>query len=376
MQKMTFVTPFSCHVNLFFLAVLGFTCLPAFAQDAVSANQASAAVLPSDPRAFMLLAAKTNGLHGDDVRPWHMKATFKTYDEQGNPKDQGAYEEFWNNRKEYKQSYSSAEFSQTEYGTAEGNMRTGSQSNLPSSFGYIQALTYAMANEASISNLDIAAEEQLEMNGASYRCISMKSLQSSPSTKDRIDVTSCFDLGTDILRLTLYPLIQRIDTRSHPVNYQGHFIAGDLEMKHADKLIFSAHLESIEPIMTKDDSFFDPPTDAVPVPTELGADKFTANQGKVTVPSNLGMTLSFRRIHPIYPPIAKVKRVQGDVILQITIGKNGIVDNIDVVSGPSMFRQAAKDAVKRWIFRPALLNGIPVEVETTVSVGFRLAQPS
>ena len=78
------------------------------------------------------------------------------------------------------------------------------------------------------------------------------------------------------------------------------------------------------------------------------------------------------RTQPVYPPIAKSARVQGTVVLQATISKSGSVDNIRVVSGPVMLRQAALDAVKTWRYRPYMLNNSPTEVETTINVIFAL----
>ena len=64
--------------------------------------------------------------------------------------------------------------------------------------------------------------------------------------------------------------------------------------------------------------------------------------------------------------------MQGTVVLQATISKAGTSQNLKVVSGPPMLQQAAIDAVKTWRYRPYLLNNEPVEVETTVSVIFRI----
>ncbi len=77
---------------------------------------------------------------------------------------------------------------------------------------------------------------------------------------------------------------------------------------------------------------------------------------------------------PPYPAIAKAAGVQGTVILQATISKSGTIENLRVVSGPAMLQQAALDAVKTWRYRPYLLNGQPVEVETTVNVVFSLGR--
>ena len=75
---------------------------------------------------------------------------------------------------------------------------------------------------------------------------------------------------------------------------------------------------------------------------------------------------------PQYPAIAKAARIQGTVVLQATISKTGGIENLRVVSGPPMLQQAAMDAVRSWRYRPYLLNGDPVEVETTVNVVFNL----
>ena len=77
-------------------------------------------------------------------------------------------------------------------------------------------------------------------------------------------------------------------------------------------------------------------------------------------------------IDPQYPVIARESRVQGTVVLQATISKVGLIENLHVVSGPPMLAGAAVDAVRGWRYRPYLLNGQPVAVETTVRVVFSL----
>jgi periplasmic protein TonB len=75
---------------------------------------------------------------------------------------------------------------------------------------------------------------------------------------------------------------------------------------------------------------------------------------------------------PQYPAIAKVVGAQGIVVLQAMISKTGTIENLHVISGPQMLQQAAIDAVKSWRYRPYMLNGQAVEVETTVNVIFKL----
>jgi protein TonB len=77
---------------------------------------------------------------------------------------------------------------------------------------------------------------------------------------------------------------------------------------------------------------------------------------------------------PQYPAIARAARIQGIVVLQAMISKTGLIENLRVVSGPPMLRQAAIDAVQTWRYKPYLLNGDPVEVETTINVVFNLGE--
>jgi len=75
---------------------------------------------------------------------------------------------------------------------------------------------------------------------------------------------------------------------------------------------------------------------------------------------------------PMYPPIAKAAHVSGDVVLRALIDTLGAVKSLQVLSGPELLNAAAQDAVSRWRYKPYLVNGQPVEVETTVTVSFTL----
>jgi protein TonB len=93
---------------------------------------------------------------------------------------------------------------------------------------------------------------------------------------------------------------------------------------------------------------------------------------KVRVSSGVASGLLMSPIRPTYPQIAKQARIQGSVVIQATISKTGAIENARVVSGHPMLVQSALEAVKQARYRPYLLNGDPVEVETTVTVNFTL----
>jgi len=108
---------------------------------------------------------------------------------------------------------------------------------------------------------------------------------------------------------------------------------------------------------------------------------FTGQNGpkvKIAAPTKMSISagvaggLLVQKTAPVYPQMAREARVSGTVVIQATITKAGTVENLRAVSGPTMLRQSALDAVKTWRYKPYLLDGEPVDVETTVSVTFSM----
>ncbi len=97
-----------------------------------------------------------------------------------------------------------------------------------------------------------------------------------------------------------------------------------------------------------------------------------AASGPVRVSAPVVEGLLVRKVTPNYPPIAVTTGLEGTVVLQATISRTGGIENLRVISGPMMLQQAALNAVQQWQYRPYLLNGEPVAVETTINVIFKL----
>ncbi len=95
-------------------------------------------------------------------------------------------------------------------------------------------------------------------------------------------------------------------------------------------------------------------------------------KGPVHVSSGVAAGQLLAPIQPVYPLIAKAARVQGTVIVQAVISKDGRIENAHVTSGPPMLQGAAVEAIQRARYRPFMLNGEPVAVETTINVVFTL----
>jgi protein TonB len=92
----------------------------------------------------------------------------------------------------------------------------------------------------------------------------------------------------------------------------------------------------------------------------------------VNVSAGVAVGMLIQKSTPVYPPIAKSARVSGTVVLQAIISKTGTIDDLHVISGPEMLREAALSAVRTWRYRPYMLNNQPIAVETTVNVIFSL----
>lgn len=98
-----------------------------------------------------------------------------------------------------------------------------------------------------------------------------------------------------------------------------------------------------------------------------------AGPERVRVSQGVTQGLIISKVNPVYPDIARTSRVQGQVVLRALIGREGSVENLQVISGHPLLTQAALDAVKQWKYRPYMLQGKPVEVETQVTVIFQLS---
>jgi len=94
---------------------------------------------------------------------------------------------------------------------------------------------------------------------------------------------------------------------------------------------------------------------------------------RIRISQGVTRGLLIQKVEPAYPPLARSARVQGDVVLSAIIDSNGQITNLQLVSGHPMLVPSAIAAVKQWRYKPYLLNGQPVEVETTITVIFSLS---
>ena len=96
------------------------------------------------------------------------------------------------------------------------------------------------------------------------------------------------------------------------------------------------------------------------------------SSGPVNVPSRVADEYLMLRVEPDYPESAREQHIEGPVVLEALVGKDGTVQKLSTVSGDSQLATAAANAVRQWRFKPFLRNGSPDEFQTRITVDFRL----
>jgi peptidyl-prolyl cis-trans isomerase A (cyclophilin A) len=112
---------------------------------------------------------------------------------------------------------------------------------------------------------------------------------------------------------------------------------------------------------------------AAPPPAPAAPVEAVQPPRRINVSAGVAQAMLSKKVPPVYPIEAKQQGISGTVVLHALIDKEGHIASLTVVSGPELLRQAALDAVNQWEYRPYLLNGEPVQVETTINVIFTLA---
>ena len=360
MRKTTFVQALCYSISLFCFVAMGMICHPAFAQDAMPAvapaKEAPAVAMPKDPKALMLLAAKTNGLTGDDIKPWHLKASWKMLDKKGGITDQGTYEEFWVSPTKFKRTFTGAAFTQTDYGTEKGILRSGTR-KLPVELIADVRREFAdpFPDLQLIQNLPFELKRN-EGGDAKFICLGLESTK----LPAYVIFGETWCLATDLPVLRIRASTQDMTQVAHNgiISFQNHFIATDLQFAQAGKPILTSHLESIEPLQAFNDADLAPSPDAIPIPKI------------VAISSGAAARLLREHDPPVLP--RNIIRGSSSVVLRVLIDKDGHVVDLHFIGGTSAFKDSAIDAVRKWRYRPYLLDGEPTEVETIVNVIFSI----
>jgi TonB family protein len=313
--------------------------------------------MPNDPKALMLLASKSNNLATNDIKPWHIKATFQLFDEQGNPTDEGTYEEFWDGPSRFKRIFTGKTLTQTDYGSEKGVLRSGSHDD-------VSPLLLDMRRDLVAP---LPTEQTIEREGFDLKSINASEIKLSclsvTAPPRPLGLTYCLSSDEPILRVSAYSGQNLQIFHNRILHFEDRTVAGDLKIARGTKALLIARVETIETLAPLREIDFAPSADATLLARHINISADVA-AGLLEQPHPA----------PLYPPEAKAARISGTVVMQAVIGVDGQISDLQIAQGPRELQQAAIDAVHAWRYRPYLLNGSPVEVHTTINVVFKLGK--
>lgn len=301
-------------------------------------------------------------LRSADIKPWHLIAEVQLYNAKGKPTEAGTIEEHYAGKDRWRKVYTFPNFHQTVLRNDKGTFIRGDQQPIP------LAITTAY-------NMDIApSPDKEETQGANVTEFNYK-LGSVPLTCNALQRS--FKRDKKAPPMGLFPTYCR-DSANHLrlvlvmggvsaiYNTIGTFQGSDISMN----LTVLNNGTNYATLKVKELRIFDPDSSAnifMPATDAIEDADATHVAGGVMA----GKVI--KKIAPEYPPSARQDRVEGTVILHAIIAKDGTIRKLRIISAPSAdLAMSAVYAVRQWTYTPYLLNGRPTEVDTTITVNYKI----
>jgi TonB family protein len=329
---------------------------------------APASELPKDPAAVFALAAPFYDFTDPALKPWHLKATYQLYDDTGKqPTEQGTYEYWWASPTVYRSTWTRGASTHTDWHTSDGKHAYLSTDGGLNYFEYrLQAELLSPLPKPKDYDPVTTYFDRETIKSGSVKVPCFMIVPKMPQHGQILTVplglfpTYCFDPKMPVL-------IAETSFGSLMVNYgdvvrfQNRYLSKHIGESEAGRKVLTATVEEIESLSPADPALVPP------------AEAKTDRVGTVTVGAAVMQGNRTGGPMPIYPADAKEAHAEGTVVLQALIGRDGRIHNLKVISAPfPSLVESAMWAVSRWEYKPYLLNGDPVDVETQITVIFKL----
>jgi TonB family protein len=204
------------------------------------------------------------------------------------------------------------------------------------------------------------ALQKAEFTGeAKLRCVAVTGSAETYPVTGKTYPTFCIDPTSPVMRLSVPYGSTEETTFNRILDFQGHYVAGDIKTYRDGKTIFQLTVDSLEGLAGPQDGLFTVPSDAVLL---------------AKGPPSFGSMKALKNAPAVYPVLAKAQHWVGTVHIQASVDRNGHVLSAKVIDGPVILQQAALNSVNQWIFRPFLVGGEPVDVNTETGMIFRLGR--
>lgn len=311
---------------------------------------------PADPKERLRLAMQRNGLAGNGLKPWHLKADYEVFDVNGKSATTGTFEAWWVSDTKYKLAYAGAGFSQEEYGTDHGLFHAGGTGWPVGPQARLRAvLLDPLALKQDLQSLELS---NLERDFGSVKLLCTALL--TPGVKQRMGPSPsfCFWPTGDTLRYANSAGDAQQSYFDHVAVFQGRFVARQVRVMLLGRPWLTVHVSAVEGLSVEEEAKLAPPANATAVTPRASAGQCSE--------------VATRKVAPVYPPGAKIQGVQGAVSVAAIVDTSGKVHEVRALGGPQMLQPAAMDAARQWTFSPCTVDGKPAEMETYLTLYFNM----
>jgi TonB family protein len=323
--------------------------------------------LPKDAAEIFATAAAMYDFTSPTLKPWHMKVSYQLYDNQDKPTVQGSYEYWWASPDIYRSTWLRPGVEHTDWHVAGQHYHAETGESLEFFERKLQSDLLTPLPKPEDLDPEKVRFDRREENFGSVKLPCIMVIRKMP-LNGRVQLvpmgmfpTFCFDLGHPTLR-AYYAFGATSVIYNKFVFMQGLYLPRELGIFDGKRRVLTATVDVVEGLL--------------PTAKELTPSKdATQETGPHHVPIGSAVAQGFliKSVQPVYPQDAKDNRIQGRVELQATIGTDGRIHELSVMDGPSpSLIASAMSSVLQWHYRPYLLNGAPVEVETTINVIYKL----
>lgn len=291
--------------------------------------------------------ARANSLDTQGTEPWHLRMTFQLNGIDGKPRDSGTIEEWWVSPSSRRLEIRSGSYNLTiPSDPADSPPARNRETYLVSEL--LDEVVHPIPVFPDFKGLN-TAEVTRTVGAVTLSCIVV-------TRPPRLPSQFCFSPGTSALR-GYTDESHSSAIRNRMGTFRGINVGLEDALAFDGQVAISGHVEKLE-------SFH--PDGSILLST-------SPSGPPSIVPGVVVSGRAISRPQPEYPPAARSFHISGTVILCATISKQGTIASLDVISSPSpLLTGSAMQAVRQWTYQPYLLNGTPVEVDTTITVNYNL----
>jgi hypothetical protein len=303
-------------------------------------------------------AAESSSIDDPALKPWHLKLTFQLFDKKGNASEEGTIEEWWSAGND-KRVYTSPSYTATEIRRDKELYRTAGQTSAPYLLDLLRdEVVHPLANDAemneSVPDLRVESFGKVKLD-----CVMLdQPIKRVAYPPLGLFPTYCLDQDKDRLRVSFRYGSENV-TRNTIGNFQGRGVPIDTVVILSGLTAAKAHVAALSTMAAADGDF--------------GLDSSLQLQNAGPVMASGGVTAG-RKISgavPVYPVEDKQSHTSGSLHMRALIGTDGHIHKLTVIDTPSpTLALSALAAVRTWVYKPFLLNGLPCSVETTITVNY------